>query len=244
MNVVNRITEPSRSVAVTLRHPLNLKYEFAIFDVDGTLADSFPCLLRVVNTVADRHGFKRVAENEVEALRGKTPREIIGHLAVPVWKLPVIARDIRRLRAEQLDTIPLFPGVPQMLRDLVSGGMKLAIVSSASEENVRRTLGSESRIVSYFACGAALFGKARKYRSVLYELHIDRHHAIAIGDEVTDAEGAAKAGIDFAGVSWGYASAEALRKADPTMMFESVDEISQKLLGSAAPAHTEEPFAI
>lgn len=243
MNVVDRIREPSRPLAVTLRHLLDLKYEFAIFDVDGTLADSFPWFLRVVNTVADRHGFKRIEESDVEALRGKRPREIVGHLGVPMWKLPAIARDMRRLKAEHLDTVPLFPGVPQMLRDLVSGGVKLAIVSSDSEENVRRKLGPESRIVSYFACGTALFGKARKYRSVLYDLHIEKSDAVAIGDEVRDAEAAAKAGIDFAGVTWGYASAEALRKAGPVMMFERVDEIAQKLLGVAL-VDVEEPFAI
>jgi hypothetical protein len=34
-------------------------YKLAIFDFDGTLADSFPFFLSVFNTIADRHGFKR-----------------------------------------------------------------------------------------------------------------------------------------------------------------------------------------
>ena len=31
------------------------KYKLAIFDLDGTLSDSFPWFLRVVNSIADKH---------------------------------------------------------------------------------------------------------------------------------------------------------------------------------------------
>ena len=40
-----------------------------IFDLDGTLADSYPWFLRHVNGVADRFGFRRIAADDVEALR-------------------------------------------------------------------------------------------------------------------------------------------------------------------------------
>ena len=37
-----------------------MTYRLAIFDFDGTLADSFPFFLSVFNTIADRHGFRRI----------------------------------------------------------------------------------------------------------------------------------------------------------------------------------------
>ena len=46
-----------------------MPYSLAIFDLDGTLADSFPWFLRNVNDVADRFGFRRIEENDVEELR-------------------------------------------------------------------------------------------------------------------------------------------------------------------------------
>ena len=69
-----------------------MSYRLAIFDFDGTLADTFPWFMRVVNTVADRFRFKRIEEHEVEHLRGCSAREIVKHLEVPPWKLPFIAR--------------------------------------------------------------------------------------------------------------------------------------------------------
>jgi phosphoglycolate phosphatase len=37
-----------------------MKYRLAIFDFDGTLADSFPFFVRVINQLAEQHGFKKV----------------------------------------------------------------------------------------------------------------------------------------------------------------------------------------
>ena len=40
-----------------------------IFDLDGTLADSFPWFLGVVNGVAREHGFRPIADADIEPLR-------------------------------------------------------------------------------------------------------------------------------------------------------------------------------
>ena len=39
-------------------------YKLAIFDFDGTLADSFAWFLSVINEVADRYGFRRIEERK------------------------------------------------------------------------------------------------------------------------------------------------------------------------------------
>ncbi len=108
-------------------------YRLAIFDFDGTLADSFPWFLRVMNSVADRHAFKRIEEHEIEALRQKSAREIIRHLAVPRWRLPLIARHMRTLAACDPDAARLFDGVGQALERLSEARVAVAVVSSNSE---------------------------------------------------------------------------------------------------------------
>ncbi len=40
-------------------------YRLVVFDFDGTLADSFPWFARVINDVADRYRFARIAPDEV-----------------------------------------------------------------------------------------------------------------------------------------------------------------------------------
>jgi phosphoglycolate phosphatase len=201
------------------------KYKLAIFDLDGTLSDSLPWFHQVVNSIADKHRFKRVEDHDVEMLRGKSSREIIKHLAVPVWRIPVIARDLRRLKSQSIDRIPLFSGVDTMLRELSQLGVTLALVSSDSESNVRKALGKNAELISQFGCGASLFGKAAKFKTVVKRTGIAAVDTICIGDEVRDGEAARQAGIDFGAVTWGYARVEALRLTSPVLVFDSVAAI-------------------
>ena len=122
-----------------------MPYALAIFDLDGTLADSLPWFRQHVNDVADRFRFRRIAEADIAPLRRMGPREILEHLGVPRWKVPMIARHMRRLKAAHIGDIPLFPGVDAMLRAVKDGGVRLALVSSDHEANARRQLGPGQR---------------------------------------------------------------------------------------------------
>jgi phosphoglycolate phosphatase len=208
-----------------------MRYALAILDLDGTLADSLPWFRRHVNDVADRYRFRRVEEQDIPALRRAGPREILERLAVPLWKVPRIARHMRRLKSAHLDEIPLFPGAASMLQALKAGGLRLALVSSDAEDNARRQLGPEiAALIADFACGASLFGKAAKFRRVVRRAGVAPSRAIAIGDEVRDIEAARAAGIASGGVTWGYAAPETLRDLKPDLLFERMEEIAPTLL--------------
>src|ERR1700744_4601283 len=144
-----------------------MPYSLVIFDLDGTLADSFPWFLRTVNVVADRFRFRRVAEEDVESLRRASSRELLAYLQVPLWKLPSITRHMRKLKTDAGADIELFDGVDTMLRTLADRGVKLALVSSDSESNARRKLGDLAALFSYFDCAASLFGKPAKFSRVI-----------------------------------------------------------------------------
>lgn len=104
------------------------------------------------------------------------------------------------------------------------------MVSSDSEENVRRALGPDNaRLISHFACGASIFGKAPKFRRALKLAGVAAADAICIGDEIRDIEAARKAGIAFGAVTWGYATAQALQAQAPEMIFSSMNDMIVQL---------------
>lgn len=206
--------------------PPPMPYSLAIFDLDGTLADSFPWFLRTINDVADRFGFRRVTDEDVEGLRHASTREILSRLEVPLWKLPAIARHARRLKAEAAAEIALFAGVEAMLRTLADNGVQLALVSSDSEANAREKLGEAAALFSYFECAASLFGKPAKFRRVIRRAGVEPGKVISIGDEVRDIEAARAVGIACGAVSWGYAAPAALQALAPDHMFAQMDEIA------------------
>lgn len=201
-------------------------YRLAVFDFDGTLADSFPWFIGVLNGVADRYGFNRVQADEVERLRGYDARQIMRHLRVPNWKLPFIANHMRQLMARDIDGIRLFDGVPEVLQELTDRGVTVAIVSSNSVENIRRILGAEAAgRVAHYGCGSSLFGKAAKFRKMLRMVGVPAELAVGIGDEVRDIDAARKLGMGCAAVSWGYARADALAARRPDRLLTRVEDI-------------------
>lgn len=191
----------------------------AIFDFDGTLADSFPWFCAELNGFARRHSFREIDAAEAEALRSKSTREILKALNVPLWKVPAIARDMRAHKSQA--DIRLFDGVADALRALSTSGVMLAMVSSDNETGIRRTMGPETAgLFAHFNCGASLFGKAAKIRKTLKAADIAPENAVYIGDETRDADAARQAGVSFAAALWGYASREALMACRPETILE------------------------
>lgn len=216
-----------------------MPYSLAIFDLDGTLVDSFPWFLRTINDVADRFGFRRVVHEDIERLRHASTREILDSLDVPVWKLPVIARYARRLKGEAAAEISLFAGAEAMLRTLGENGVQLALVTSDSEVNAREKLGASATLFQHFDCAASVFGKPAKFRRVIRRAGVERGKVIAIGDEVRDIEAARAVGIACGAVCWGYAAPAALRALGPDYTFERMDEIASALCSGAVPRTSE-----
>jgi len=207
-----------------------VKYRLAIFDSDGTLADTLPWMRSVFNELAEEHGFRRVEPQEYERFRDLHGTTLLRELGLPLWKLPRVVSSMRRRMAEHTGEFSLFPGITDVLHRLAAGGVQLAIVSSNSRENVERVLGvNNAKLIAHFACGVSMLGKASRLRQVIRRSAVPPSQAIYIGDEIRDAEAAAKAGIAFGAVTWGQHSEEALRGKNPAGIFTTVQEISFKL---------------
>ena len=114
------------------------RYRLLILDFDGTLADSADWMIGMFDEVAVRHRLRRVGRDEIAMLRGKSGREVLAYLDCPLWKLPAIARDVRRMSAAQAERIGLFDGVADLFANLARSGVQAAIVSSNSEATIRR----------------------------------------------------------------------------------------------------------
>jgi phosphoglycolate phosphatase len=208
-----------------------MRYRLAIFDFDGTLADSFSWFSRVVNDVADRYRFKRIDPHELDLLRTMDARTLVRRQGVARWKIPFIANHLRRRKSKELDQIRLFDGVDDMLARLSDADIALALVSSNSEPNIRAILGADiARRFHYYECGASLFGKAARFGKVLRRSATAASEAICIGDEIRDLDAAHRQGIAFGAVTWGYTAPDALIAHSPAVVFRSVGEIADRLV--------------
>lgn len=203
------------------------RYELLIFDFDGTLADSADWMIRTLNEVAGQFGLRQVSQDEIAMLRGRSNTEIVRYLGVPMWKLPRIAAEMQRRVAGDVHRFELFTGVDELLRSLDEADIRLAIVSSNSEDNVRRILGeTNAKRIDSFECSASIFGKAHKLRTVMRRLQIDASRTLSIGDETRDLEAAREVGVASGAVCWGYATPEILARFAPTHTFATLSDIA------------------
>jgi phosphoglycolate phosphatase len=206
------------------------RYGLAIFDSDGTLADTLPWMRSVFNDLADEHRFRRVEPHEHEQFRDLHAMALLKALGLPVWKLPRVVSAMRKKMASHITKFAPFPGVPEMLQRLSARGIQLGVVSSNSRANVERILGAPAAaLVDHFGCGVSMFGKAARLRAVVRASGVAANETIYIGDEIRDAEAARAAGVAFGAVGWGQHSAETLRAHNPAEFFNDVGEIAIKL---------------
>ncbi|MGF6243578.1 phosphoglycolate phosphatase [Paraburkholderia phenazinium] len=205
----------------------SMAIKLAIFDFDGTLADTFPLFIDSINGLAVRHDFRQVEHHEVDRLRSMGAREILRDLRLPVHRVPRVLLDFRALMQQRSGEIRPFAGIAQALQSLADRQVMLALATSNSLANVEAVLGEA--LVERFAaveCSSGLFGKAHRLRRILQATRVERTDAIYIGDEIRDAHAARKIGIRFGAVGWGYTDFAALTRMSPDAAFNEPGELT------------------
>ncbi|MBY4869933.1 HAD family hydrolase [Burkholderia sp. Bp9017] len=207
-----------------------MPYRLIAFDFDGTLADSLDCFLAALTQASRLHGFRDATPELRPALRGMSAREIIRALEVPMWKVPRVTVDMRRLMRPHIARVKLFPGVDDTFDALAARGIRIAIATSNTEDIVRDRLGPRaSRHVDLFACGIPLFGKAHRLRALVREAGMQPAEVLYVGDEIRDADAARRAGIAFLGVAWGYTAPDALQSHCATPLLPRLDALLDRV---------------
>jgi phosphoglycolate phosphatase len=208
-----------------------LRYNLVIFDFDGTLADSFALFLEAAKVAAERFKFRPIAETDLDRLRSSNAREIIAEVGLPWWKLPAVVRHTREFMRARIEQVSLFDGVDVMLHQLKAQGVQIAIVTSNSQENVERVLGNKNlALIDHLACGASIFGKRSKTRSVLKASGVSAKAVLSVGDEMRDVEVAQALGLDFAAVTWGYTNPDQLARLPGVKMCRSVHDVQSLVI--------------
>ncbi len=202
-----------------------------IFDFDGTIADSFGTVIEIayqltkLDQLADLDKVKWMRDNNVglaQALKG---------LKISKWKLLWLLQRGRRLMADRIKQVPVFPGLEEVLRTLKQNRFQLYIVSTNSRSNVERFL-KEKNLESYFNRiygGVGLLEKDKVIKRVLKHERLDPSSAIYVGDEVRDIEAAKRLGMPCAAVAWGYNSDVLLASYAPMVVVRTPQQLEKVL---------------
>jgi phosphoglycolate phosphatase len=200
--------------------------QLAIFDFDGTIADSLTDVLAMYNVVAQQMGFSMVSDDQVPHLRRLGPREVAKELKVPFWRVPQATAAVRKMMHARMEYLRPFEGMVEMLHELWQRGCKTAIVSSNAYENVSAFLARHGiDRFEHVSCGVGLFGKASRLKQLTRAPQFAGLNTFYVGDEVRDVAAANTAGLRSVAVSWGYAERDALEAQRPDYLVHGPGEL-------------------
>lgn len=202
-----------------------------VFDFDGTIADTLSVVIRIANKFADHYGYKKIPLSDLPKIREKKPSEVLRHLGISIFKLPIVVRKIRFEMNKEIVHLETAADLRNTLLKLKENGCVLGILTTNSRENVMEFLKNNNlQLFDFVYAGRAVYGKSRLLKKLMKEKTIPHQDPIYVGDEIRDVEAAKKAGIRVIGVSWGYNSKEALQRAKPDHIVEKPEELSEIIL--------------
>ncbi|HEY9693616.1 MAG TPA: HAD-IA family hydrolase [Oculatellaceae cyanobacterium] len=200
-----------------------------IFDFDGTIADTFEPLIKIIQRLSQEFGYKSVSPEDIDLFRNLTTREIIYQAGVSIWKLPFILRRIKKELNKDIKVVRPIQGMKEALLDLKDQGNQLGIITSNSQDNVQLFLENNhlDTIFSFICSGTTIFGKNKVINSVLIQKNINLSDVIYVGDETRDIEAAKKSNIQVIAVSWGFNSQEILANQNPDYLIDHPQQLTE-----------------
>ena len=210
-------------------------------DIDGTLVQS-----NWLHAEAWQIAFRGLGlELDLEEIRrqiGKGGDELVP-VFVPWWKQKCVQQPLEAYRkfifqTDFLHRVEPLPRAKEFLERLKATGVRLALASSASQEDLKiykKIVGMEGLIDEESSADDAKHSKPHPdiFESTLKRLGLKPDEVLALGDTPYDAEAAGKAGIWTIGVETGGWPRADLLAAGCVEVYESVGELADKIEQSA-----------
>ena len=183
--------------------------QLAIFDLDGTLTDSAPGIVSSFRHALGAVGAAVPDGDLVSMIVGPPMHHTLRGLGLGERADEAIAAYRADYTTRGWALNRLFDGIPELLADLESAGVRLAVATSKAEPTAQRIL-THFGLDGHFEviAGASVDGsraaKADVVAHALAQLSPVPERVLMIGDRLHDVEGAAVHGIETVVVAWGY----------------------------------------
>lgn len=207
--------------------------ELIIFDWDGTLFDSVGQIVR---------SLQYAAQQFQQPLTDAAAQSIIG-LGLPEVarvlfpQVPELHQQILQCYAdhyvEHSKHDRWFDGVAEMLQDLKSQGLQLAVATGKSRRGLDRVLNQTQSVDLFAITRAASETRSKPDPLMLHEIlsHTGLHaeQAIMVGDSAYDLEMAERIQMPSIGVTYGVHAPEQLQTFNPLTLAHDVPDLHQQL---------------
>ncbi|GAA4011783.1 HAD-IA family hydrolase [Streptomyces marokkonensis] len=206
-----------------------------VFDLDGVLVDSFAVMRQAFTTAyAETVGDGEPPFEEYERHLGRYFPDIMEIMGLPLEMEEPFVRESYRLA----HLVPVFDGVPQMLRELRAHGIGLAVATGKSGPRARSLL-EQLGLLDLFTVviGSDEVDRPKPAPDIVLKalavLGSGPARTVMVGDAVTDLNSARGAGVTAVAALWGETDEPTLLAENPDIVLRAPAELLDACFGRA-----------
>lgn len=206
----------------------------AIFDLDGTIADTIEDLADAVDHGLELLGCPKHTIAEYKAFVGNGAMKLC-YRALPDDRKNDL-EDLHALfkeyyDAHYLDKTRLYDGISELMRILSENGVKLAVATNKPQDAARNVIAELLPDVDFVKILGGCEERAKKpdpaiIREILAELPDEDNTVYMIGDSNVDVRTAKNSGIISIGCLWGFRSRDELEAEGADFIAETAGDIA------------------
>lgn len=207
--------------------------QLAIFDLDGTLLNTIADLGASTNFALSEMGYAEHPLSAYNFMVGNGVRKLMER-AQPDASSETIDRLLEHFRQHYdehcTDTTQPYPGVPELLSELSSRGLRLAVATNKYQSAAEKIISHFFPQIKFEAVLGQIPERPVKpdpsvVFSILGMCPTPKRDVIYIGDSAVDIETARRACVESVGVTWGFRPVSELRKACADHVVSNPEEI-------------------
>jgi phosphoglycolate phosphatase len=217
-------------------HTQHIAPPIAVFDLDGTLADTAGDLVGTLNVILRQEGLSPLALEKARDMIGAGAKALLqrgfeaaGKEIAPAYLDELFKQFMVHYGENICVETRLFPGVAEALDRLEAAGFVLAVCTNKMEEHSIKVL-DELGVGHRFAanCGRDTFPyfkpDPRHLMLTIERAGGDPRRAVMVGDSRTDIVTAQNAGIPVVAVPFGYTDVP-VQELGPDMVIDHFDKL-------------------
>lgn len=221
-----------------LTEGLDIRFEYILFDLDGTLTDPKEGITRSIAYALEKLNATSLDEQTLESFIGPPLMESFCEVCGFDHDKAEKAIEYYRERFQQVGLYEnkVYSGIEALLSELKKKGAKLAVATSKPTIFAEEIL-NHFNLKQYFdvVVGSNLDGTRSAKNEVIQEAlkqlsFPPKEKVVMIGDRKYDMIGAKKEGISSIGVCYGYGSQEELKMEEAMHIVQDIQMLSEYLM--------------